>query len=607
MNNSYLYIPRYYLLTHSNLYSNSNSNQDNIPIMVGGGSANNNNPFQPFDNNPELQPRVQRPMKERDAPVQFHVHGMPKPVQQFAQVGNPMANPYIPGGQFATLHTQPWVSGQQNAPITYVKRNQVFIGNPHENRGVLVDEINQDINPLRGNPAEYIKVLRNREDFKNLILNAFKGRNNTGCIKTGCDHHILNKIWFEPGTHKQVEFNVATNLFISDRKFSIYRTCYPIKPTTSGQITCEKGSHKCHIRHYQLSQDPEHEVTKRSFKQDEYYKKVANNILKPGRCPNHVMHFETFVCDKCDTLTLLTEGTTYNILEWCRSSTIQADKGYQRQTTNGTRTELEWAVMLFQLYFGLLSLYQQNIYIEGFDYRNIYMTSTKNNKYWLYKFDNVDYYVPNTGFVLQIDACCEISTDTVQTIHLEHSNAVVFQKQMKTVFKDLLDIIRNHNEFADPSPNVIDNIFRKIQDTDESFSSTLIKYVGKHFLHNRLGKKLNQQEVASTDMKMGEQLVAPRNGCYVSLAKNGYSYNYLGVYCNGQLYYTTEKNNNDDPLFGNDIEKSKVENITFNSSIHRIIHIDNIPQEPKMFSGHHATCIYDFGSYFLDQFSLPGI
>ena len=154
--------------------------QNTSPLMTGGGNPGNN-PFQPFDNNPEQIQRTQKPMREKDAPIQFHVHGMPRPVQQHAQVGNPQSNPYFQG-QFSTLHTQPWLSGQQQAPITFIKRNQTFIGNPHQNAAILIDEINQD-KGLRGIPAEYIKIISNRLDFRNVMLNAFRNKDQTGCIE----------------------------------------------------------------------------------------------------------------------------------------------------------------------------------------------------------------------------------------------------------------------------------------------------------------------------------------------------------------------------------------------------------------------------------------
>ena len=159
-------------------------------------------------------------------------------------------------------------------------------------------------------------------------------------------------------------------------------------------------------------------------------------------------------------------------------------------------------------------------------------------------------------------------------------------------------------------PPDIQYIFTKILEIKkkDDLLPFLVKYAGKHFLHNRLGKVLNEQEVNSFAK---ESLVAPQNGNYVSVLKPNSSYHHLAFFSNNQVYYTISKiaastSINNDPKHGNDLNEKTViiHKEPYNPDKHKVINIDSIPQDNKIFEGHQQTCMYDFGAQPIDKYYL---
>lgn len=107
----------------------------------------------------------------------------------------------------------------------------------------------------------------------------------------------------------------------------------------------------------------------------------------------------------------VTEGPTQNILNWA-TKTYQIDGPVRKQIQSGMYDEKVWKSVIFQLVVAMIVLEKQKIAFRDFSLENnVYIkdlnvesNSTSNIGYWKYRVNNVDYYVPNYGYLVMIDS-----------------------------------------------------------------------------------------------------------------------------------------------------------------------------------------------------------
>jgi len=110
--------------------------------------------------------------------------------------------------------------------------------------------------------------------------------------------------------------------------------------------------------------------------------------------------------EKC--LIALTESSTQNIISW--SSRLYQDNGLAKKMINtGFHSSEVWMSILFQLYQSLLCMYKYGISYYNFDLEtNVLIKSLKydetNRGYWRYRINNIDFFIPNYGYLLMIDS-----------------------------------------------------------------------------------------------------------------------------------------------------------------------------------------------------------
>jgi len=110
--------------------------------------------------------------------------------------------------------------------------------------------------------------------------------------------------------------------------------------------------------------------------------------------------------DKC--IIALTESPSQNIINW--SSRLYEDNGLAKKMINtGFHSAEVWTSVLFQLYQSLLCMYKFGISYYNFDLEsNVFIKSLKfdetNRGYWRYRINNIDFYIPNYGYLLMIDS-----------------------------------------------------------------------------------------------------------------------------------------------------------------------------------------------------------
>jgi hypothetical protein len=170
---------------------------------------------------------------------------------------------------------------------------------------------------------------------------------------------------------------------------------------------------------------------------------------------------------KC--LIALTEAPTYNILEW---ATIKyTTSGTTRQMINrGFHTVAVWYNVLFQLFAALYALLKHDICIKNFTLeKNVFIKDIPMHpkKYWIYKIDDVDYYLPNLGFLVLVDSHFRVKdTPAVKTTQ---SLQQVPQQQTPPQISNTRDInsknINTHGNKSEREKTNID-MFRKAFNPD---------------------------------------------------------------------------------------------------------------------------------------------
>ena len=148
---------------------------------------------------------------------------------------------------------------------------------------------------------------------------------------------------------------------------------------------------------------------------------------------------------KTNTIVLaLTEGPNYNIKDWAKRTYRNNDLGpVKTMIKNGFHNSEVWRTIIFQLLAALQALYLNKIALKDMKIEdNVYikdlMTYEKDIGYWKYIVGEFEYFIPNYGFLLQIDSNFkDIVTDnrTIQDI----SKTSKIDKIKEAAIKKLLD------------------------------------------------------------------------------------------------------------------------------------------------------------------------
>ena len=220
-------------------------------------------------------------------------------------------------------------------------------------------------------------------------------------------------------------------------------------------------------------------------------------------------------------LILLTEAPTTNFIQW--SSTIYESFGtVKKMISTGYHTPDVWKSVLFQLVYAFAVLQEKEIYMKNLSLENNFyikdiFSDANAVGSWIYKSDNIEYYVPNYGYILMFDSkYCDVETSQ-SLIKKNISDKQIF-KINGSIFKT------NGLHDGDAFRTVIYNQFKSIIDPDNfghsfkvkggsvpdesiinllkaMFSNTSLKQIRDYlpeyfgeFLHNRIGTLLLKSE-----------------------------------------------------------------------------------------------------------------
>lgn len=228
-------------------------------------------------------------------------------------------------------------------------------------------------------------------------------------------------------------------------------------------------------------------------------------------------------------LVALTESPTYHLAGWA-SKTYQKKGGNINEMINrGTHSEKEWANVLFQLMVALYVMQIQKVFIKNFNLeQNVFIKDLSMKgivtTYWKYKIDDIDYYLPNLGYLLLIDSNykdVDLTNEqvfsfinTTQNIHKIEGkcfgtiSTVSDQEILEGTFAMFIDAF-DPNFFTTNASNIgiqrppteimtlLDEIHTEaIGDTTRDIKPYFIKYM-RRFMNNRIGTYLKEGEITN--------------------------------------------------------------------------------------------------------------
>lgn len=175
----------------------------------------------------------------------------------------------------------------------------------------------------------------------------------------------------------------------------------------------------------------------------------------------------------------VTEGPTQNILNWATKS-YQIDGPVRKQIQSGVYDEKVWKSVIFQLVVAMIVLEKQKIAFRDFSLENnVYIkdlnvesNSTSNIGYWKYRVNNVDYYVPNYGYLVMIDSRFpefNMEEDDVVSLKFkpEHTTQLVHYKIYGEMYGDVSMNIDSTNiiNLQSSQDKILSRAQRAVKDT----------------------------------------------------------------------------------------------------------------------------------------------
>lgn len=249
---------------------------------------------------------------------------------------------------------------------------------------------------------------------------------------------------------------------------------------------------------------------------------------------------------KGKTLVLLTESGTHNIMNWA-TRTYQNSGNVKEMINRGTHTEQEWFNVLFQIMVALYVMQLNKIFIRNFNIENNVLIKDLPirgaiTNYWKYKVDNMDFYLPNLGYLALIDSNFkDINThvtkseSTFNKVPITNTNKLdgkfigstnsltpsEISEEIFNMFVNAFDTNIFTKEFEQsggckPPESVLSKMAEIYAEAKEDTDMDIKPYILKHmtmYLHNRTGTYLRESEILNIrrddtrDFKKGQMVV----------------------------------------------------------------------------------------------------
>ncbi len=227
-------------------------------------------------------------------------------------------------------------------------------------------------------------------------------------------------------------------------------------------------------------------------------------------------------------LLLLTEAPTSNIVQWS-SSIYESFGSVKKMMSSGYHSPDVWKSVLFQLVYACAVLEKKGIFMERFSLENnVYIKDIFSDPNavgsWIYKVDNVEYYVPNFGYILMIDSkFADVETDQelvkkpasrnqrfkmYGSIYKENSNFDLANIKLLIMsqFRSIIDPdnfrhnlkVKGGSIPPQETLDLLENMWKNRNDF-KTIKDYIPKYFGE-FVHNRVGTLLTKTEADNINM-----------------------------------------------------------------------------------------------------------
>lgn len=223
-------------------------------------------------------------------------------------------------------------------------------------------------------------------------------------------------------------------------------------------------------------------------------------------------------------LVAITEAPNYNLFGWA-SRTYQVDGNIKRQINTGFHLDKVWYSVIFQIIIAMYCLQIHKIFFNEFTAEdNIYIKDISSHgpatRYWKYKIDGIDYFIPNYGYVVMIDSnykdlpavdCNNLLNKPElfkpykiyakfmdENIPDQEFDNKTFEAFTRAVDSNIYDQTFVDNGGCKPPPEVL-FLLNQIKtytcsDTDKQISKYPYMFM-RRFMNNRIGSYLKETEV----------------------------------------------------------------------------------------------------------------
>lgn len=217
-------------------------------------------------------------------------------------------------------------------------------------------------------------------------------------------------------------------------------------------------------------------------------------------------------------LVLVTEAPTNSLLQW--SSKIYEKKGtVYKQISSGYHSEEVWYSVLFQIMYIFKVLDKHNICFSSISIENNFyikdlLIEANNTGCWIYNIDNIDFYVPNYGYIVLFDSKFSdhkipslIPSKIIDHKYKINSNKIYTDndKTETNIYEQMKEILSsntlNHSfkllGGIPPKLSIIQSIENIINKYNKSKEIDINIFIESFplFLNNKIGKSLTKSEI----------------------------------------------------------------------------------------------------------------
>ena len=368
-----------------------------------------------------------------------------------ASILNKMYNDKLPLSEFVKEYTNTTLY-ERLTIINYIKNRMIFKGN---------GEIEDADNTL----AAFIQFI----GLHNSTNYTFENSLNAGCVPYKCAYPMaFNNASKEIQlSAKRMHIKLKTYVIpddlsnnVSDCRFNLGREIYLytyikktvldkyVSPNFISMILWKRTPNFKHLRWASAKDDIQKKYTTFMENEDKILKKFN---VKSGWKEDML-------------LLLITEEDTYDIKKWM-SPEINKNGAVIYMQRTGHHSVNVWKSILFQLIYALKVLMKCNIYINNFDLANIYIKDVTYDFVsigsWIYKNNDIDYYIPNYGYVLVLDT--NYNQHTVSnslTTHVGKTLDYQYKIYSDTLYKENANIDNKLIKLL--NMNLLHNIFTRL-------------------------------------------------------------------------------------------------------------------------------------------------